>query len=182
MTDSISDLGELATLWPKLPTAFRMLRHLDRRSGIFFISDDEQGLLAARKVAGLLGGKLLELPEEPVKKAEFHQTVGRFLDGEVLDSVANEAGMNRLCLVIPRIDKQPKWLHGRILHWCEQSRYPFTFLMTCPALDWMSKSMNGYFYDCRKKGATVRSRKIDPGKAFEPPRKKSGPSQENLFD
>jgi hypothetical protein len=149
---------KLLTLWPKLGTAYRMLRRWDHRSGILFIGDDEQGLVTARGVAAALRGKTIEIPVAGLPKAEYERLIGKYLDRSMSDVVARNAGMEQLCVIIPRIDMQPKWLRDSIKPYCEFGSRPLVLLMTCADLEWLPRgSLSGFVYECRKKGATRRS-------------------------
>ena len=149
--------NELLTLWPKLGPSYRIVRRRDRRGGMIFIGDDEQGLFAARAVAVALRGKTVEIPVDGLTKSDFQKLVGKYLDKSTSDSVARHAGMEQLCVVIPRIDKQPKWLRESVASYCEIGSRPLMLLLTCPDLDWRDDSLRGHLYECRKKGATRRS-------------------------
>jgi len=150
--------SELLTLWPKLGKTYRMLRRWDRRGGIAFICDGDQGLAAAREVAAALRGKNIEMPVGGMPKAEYEKVIGRFLDRGVSDAVARSAGMEQLCVIIPRIDTQPKWLRDSIKGYCEFGARPFVLLMTCPDMDWLEyQSLGGFVDECRKKGAPRRT-------------------------
>jgi hypothetical protein len=158
MSDTVGALPpELLTLWPKLQSAFRVVSRWGGRTGIIFISADDQGLEAARQVASAVGGKRIELAETGLKKEEYEKQVGRFLDRSVLDGEARWMGADRICLIIPRIDRQPKWLRASLKGYCERSKRPFVLLLTCPDLEWMPEELGGHLYECRKKGAAKKS-------------------------
>lgn len=148
---------ELITLWPKLGSSYRLLRRWDRKGGIIFVGEGDQGLSAARIVAGALSGKTIEVPVDGIPKTEYEKVLGKYLDQSVTDVKAAAAGMDRLCVIIPRIDRQASWLRQVIKGYCENGRRPFVLLLTCPDLEWMPTELNGHLTECRKKGAPRRT-------------------------
>jgi hypothetical protein len=142
------------TLWPKLKTSYRVLQRWVGRSGIIFISDDDQALITASAVGKALLGTTIELPSTGLKKSEFHSKVGKFLDGSMGVGEIQFAGMDKLCVIIPRIDEQPIWLRKGLKGICERRGHPVALLVTCPDLDWMPSSLKGHLGECRKKGAS----------------------------
>jgi len=149
--------ANLLTLWPKLGPAFGVVRRWNGPRGIIFITEDDQGIDAARQVASVVGGKTVELAETGLKKDEFEKDVGRFLDRSVLDGEARWMGMDRVCLIIPRIDRQPKWLPAKLKSYWDSYRRPFILLLTCPDIEAMPEDLKGHLYECRKKGAAKAS-------------------------
>ena len=154
--------AELLTLWPKLEPAFRLLRQWDRRDGIVFISADDQGLLAARQVAAALGGKTIELTDARIRKEDYDAQIGKYLDKKLVEcATLFDEPVDRLCVIIPRIDTQPDWLHHKIKHACENAPRPFVLLLTCPDLEWMPDFLRSHLTECRKKGAARKSPNSD---------------------
>jgi hypothetical protein len=149
--------SELLTLWPKLGRSYRLLRGWDRRGGILFITDDDQGLTAARQVATALRGRIFELPLSGLPKKEFERVLRRHLEETVTAGTARAAEIERLCIIIPRIDMQAKWLRDSIKRYCEVGERPLALLLTCRDLDWMESSLRGHLFECRKKGAPRRT-------------------------
>lgn len=146
--------AELLTLWPKLQPAYRLVREWDRRDGIVFISDDDQSLLAARQVAEALGGTTIELTEPKIRKDDYDAKVGKYLDKNLIESpTLFDEPVERLCVLISRIDTQPDWLYHKIKHACEHAPRPFVLLVTCPDLAWMPGFLRGHLFECPKKGS-----------------------------
>jgi hypothetical protein len=152
----------LLSLWPKLKRSLRVIENREGRGGIIFISSDDQSLIVARAVAKSLGRKTFELPAKGLKKEVYDKQIGKLLDGSIGKGTASFRGIDRLTIVIPRIDKQPQWFRLLLKAYCDGGGSTVAFLATCPDLDWMESSLRGHLLVCRKKGAS-RNTDARPG-------------------
>jgi|SRR5579864_1291396 len=171
---------ELLTRWPKLQSAHILLRRWNRRGGIIFMAPADEALTAARQVAAARNGKTIELSPAKVLKDDFNKELGRFIDGSLTEKEVQFAGMDRLCIIIPRIDKQPKWLRESLKGYCDRLGPPVVFLLTCPDLDWMPSSLEAILHACRKTGRP-RNPSEQPEESA-PPRATDDSSARTLFD
>lgn len=78
--------------------------------GLLFEATPSAALEAVLSAAAILGGHIEKFEAHPIKKDDWEERAGLYLEGRVPPSALFAAEKDRLTIIVLDLDRQPEWL------------------------------------------------------------------------